>query len=163
MAKRDNSKEVFGKVKAALKELSDRPPQSLGKEAVSLIKDRTRDGFGVNTKGGVKHSLKALSKAYIERRKRSRLHADTSPAKSNLTFSGQLLNSLRSVVEGSQVLVYPQGNRRGKGPDNLAVAGYVEKAGRAFLNFSAKEIKALVKFYETTVLSKSLKAKGLTK
>ena len=116
----------------------------LGNEAIKVIKDRTRRGRGVAKPGGRSTKLKALSKAYIEQRKRIRLSPFTNARKSNLTRSGRMLASLRSTVQGNKVVVKPTGQSR-EGVPNEKVAEHVTDQGRPFLNLSADETQRLLK------------------
>lgn len=77
----------------------------------------------------------------------------TRPAMSNLTFTGQLLDSLEvtRVVKG-QAVIEPTGDRK-KEPNrkntlsNKKLAQYVTEAGRAFLNLSALEANQVFRFW----------------
>lgn len=69
------------------------------------------------------------------------LSDQTSPGKSNLTRTGQMLNSesVTSVGEG-EVFVGPKGSRD-DGKKNEDIAAYVTYAGRPFNNLSKIEVK----------------------
>jgi hypothetical protein len=120
----------------------------LGTEAIKLIVKRTRNGFGVEADGQPSRRLMRLTENYVNYRKqnRFRLSPFTTPGKSNLTFTGQMLDSfqIRQVSQG-RTFIAPFGRRKGGGPTNLQVAGYVTENGRPFNNLSRSEIQRLAK------------------
>ena len=132
--------------------LSDRAIKIYGKAAIDIIVKRTRRGFGVRQTGSNQYRFAKLSSSYIEQRKRSKLDSTTSPSKSNLTFTGQLLRSLvvtKSGKEGS-FTIGPNQRRRKGGLTNESLAGLLEtKNDRIFLNLAASELKTLTGLYET--------------
>lgn len=69
----------------------------LGNEAAQLIKKRTRLGYGVSEVGGTKEKLEPLSEPYKKQRK-GKISGPTTPAKSNLTYSGELLDDLQPSI-----------------------------------------------------------------
>lgn len=111
--------------------------------AIQLIVRRTREGRGVKRPGAATYRLKPLSASYIafRRKNRSALSPFTSPGKSNLTFTGQLLNSL-TLKKGSRVLTITPSGIRNDGKTNAAVARYVSRV-RPFLALSGDEQKKL--------------------
>ena len=130
--------------------------------AVDLIVKRTRRGFGVKQSGGNVTRLKALSSSYIKARQsaRSRLSRFTSPSKSNLTFTGQMLSSI-SVVKTKQsrgqvaCTIGASPNRRRDGKTNEEIAALVS-IDRPFLNLGKTELKEVIKVFQDR-LTKSLK------
>jgi hypothetical protein len=140
-----------------------------GEQAASMIKLRTRLGYGVGQDGGEKSSLKPLAKSTIEVRKGNlaffkspstgkpipykpdkngagnvQLHPETRPSKSNLTRTGQLLDSEGVTAAGyGSVKVGPSGSRTDSKLTNQQVAKYVTDGGRPFNHLSKVEIKRL--------------------
>ena len=117
--------------------------------AISLIVKRTRLGYGVNVQFGSKQKLKKLSDGYIKRRARAKnLFELTSPKTSNLTMTGQMLESMRVLdrVNG-KVSIGPTGARGNKQPSNAKVAAYQEKQGRIFNRVSQLEYQQVLRFY----------------
>lgn len=123
----------------------------VGRIAARLIKRRTRNGFGVSQPGANAERLKRLSQAYVSFRSNSRdLSSETTPGKSNLTFTGVLLNSLRVVKADSQkreVTVDASRRRRRGGLTNEKVAEFVSEQGREFLNLSRREITQVTRSF----------------
>jgi len=116
----------------------------------NLIKKRTRLGYGVKEEGADKQKLAALSKPYIKIRKDSRknlrgvLSSETSPSKSNLTFTGQLLNAILGRNKGigkGEVYIKEQRNDGVKNSD--IVEGQEKKQGRPFFYISKLEKQQL--------------------
>lgn len=141
-----------------------------GGQIKEMVRIRTRVGFGVDVTGGSKHPMKPLSPGYIEQRqkmqsgaasrsnskslkghaKRDAVHAagglypETTPSKSNLTRTGQMLNSVdvKSVGTG-RVTVGPTGSRSDSEHSNAQIAEFQEAKGRSFNKLSDIELKRL--------------------
>lgn len=122
--------------------------RKIGEVAADRIKLRTRLGGSVADDGGTKSKLKPLKNSTVKSRARKRksgdLHGDTSPKKSNLTDTGQLLDSIKVIepVTKGAVKIGPKGSRR-EGGTNELVAVYAESMGRPFNHLSKVEIKVL--------------------
>ena len=141
--------------------------QKIVDEAAVIIRRRTLLGFGVPVDGRKRERLKKLSSSYIEQRKgqavyftsksgkvirvptsakfRSRmsLSTKTTPSKSNLTLTGQLLDSLKGTVTGFGRGVIKVTGQRDDGGTNEDIASFVDDNGRPFLHLSNNEIKQL--------------------
>lgn len=145
--------------------------RQIGNEAARLIYVRTKLGYGNKDNGGTKFKFKQLNPFYVEirravksgNRKRiirmyqesgipvpnplpTSLDDTTKPAKSNLTFSGQLLRSIKvkSTANGN-VIVAPVGYRN-DGLTNEQVANSVTKFGRPFMKLTKLEENKLKRF-----------------
>jgi hypothetical protein len=123
----------------------DQLAQFFAEDAAAMIKIRTRHGYGVPADGQPARRLAKLSSDYIEHRKRNRreLSSETSPGMSNLTYSGQMLDSLyarRRTVGNWSVNLKPQ--RDDGRRTNNQVARYVS-VRRPFLFLSASELSNL--------------------
>jgi len=162
-------KEKYGvEIKKALKLATEQAAKSTMEKVIK----RTKAGIG--TEG----DLKELSTSYIEFRKRwsSFLAKDTSPSKSNLTATGQLLEALYYRVVGTRFFIKVNSKNRdeGLGGEELVkvqvtkkkseykskltndqVRQFTEDAGREFLKLSDEEKKELEKF-TADILKKSL-------
>lgn len=108
------------------------------------IKIRTRLGFGLEQpgRGGKRRKLKKLTDRYKKRRRRSRLHSETQPGKSNLTFTGQLLNAIFGKASGDTITIGINPKRR-DGISNADLVKWQEEQGRPFFDLTDKEIKGL--------------------
>lgn len=116
-----------------------------GEFVADRIKKRTRLGRGIDG------PLKPLSEPYKKARKnrRSELSEFTSPRKSNLTFTGQMLDAI-SVLSATigKVRVGFYGFRKdfdGRSLTNKKVAEYVSK-DRPFFGLTEPEERGLKKF-----------------
>lgn len=111
----------------------------IGSETVPVVKKRTRRGFGVNKDGDKAVKLKGISESTKKQRRRlkkqGKLNSETTPAKSNLTRSGKMIDSLDYVASTNEVTISP------KGDNNKDKAAGQENQGRSFLNLSKGEIK----------------------
>lgn len=118
--------------------------------AIELIVRRTREGKGVRRPGGSTYRLKPLSASYVRFRREnaSRLSSFTSPRKSNLTFTGQLLNSL-ALKKGARSIVITPTGIRDDGQSNAAVAKHVSRV-RPFLALSKDEQREVGDFFRRT-------------
>jgi hypothetical protein len=141
--------------------------RKIGEQAAAMIKLRTRLGSGVATNGADKQKLKPLAKSTIEVRKgnlafyrnakgqsipftpddngaKVKLSDQTSPSKSNLTRTGQLLDSEGVTKVGyGTVAIGPHGPRHDSKLSNEQVAEHVTRGGRPFNNLSKVEVKRL--------------------
>lgn len=129
--------------------------KALGELAIDQIVRRTRKGKGVSRTGGKPKPLKALSGSYIAYRSanRFRLDSTTSPRRSNLTFTGQLLRSMRvKEVTNRRVVWGPNKRIRGgrgqftpSGLTNEKLGEIVAEQGRPFNFLSKTDIEVLSK------------------
>lgn len=134
--------------------------RELAKFAIEMIVKRTRLGYGVSklrgsestrSSGITKVKLKGLSSRYIEYRKKyNKLSNMTTPRKSNLTFTGQLLKSMKIIKIGrGSVVIGPSGSRN-DGLTNEFVGQDVAEKGRPFNDLYELEQKKLTRFYRKT-------------
>ncbi len=128
----------------------------LGQFALEIIRDRTREGFGVPKSGGAEKPLKKLSPAYRKQRRGMKLSSFTTPDKSNLTLSGAMLASLRVFTKKGELTISPTGTDK-KGISNQDKANWQEDLGRIFLRLSQDEMERVTEFYQTEILDKLLK------
>lgn len=120
-----------------------------------LIRLRTR-GAGEGVDGPLK-GLEDSTEKYRERYK-DNLHPDTSPKESNLTATGQLLDSIKGKNIGSKVVIEPsKGKRKGElsgGKSKLSnreVLKYVELNGRKFHELNKEERAEIIKLVEQII------------
>ena len=145
------------RLKAALEKTRTRSIlRKVSDELARIVVKRTRLGYGVAEMGGEKQPLKRLSPRYVRQRERARRRRDldstTTPMKSNLTFSGQLLASVKTVnVGGREANIGPTGMRKRSRLSNLKVGQYVTEKGRPWLNVSAAEERQIIRFYRNLV------------
>ncbi len=176
----DITRQIKKAVDAAVREVqSPRNMKRLGNQSIEIIRRRTLLGFGVPDNGANKERLKKLAPSYISQRRgevafftdklgrtrkipnptrRPTLSAKTSPAKSNLTFKGLLLDSMRAFVKGlGRVEIEPTGTRP-DGLTNAKVAEFVSDQ-RPYLNLSNNEIRQVEQSLSkqlTSILRKKL-------
>lgn len=130
----------LNKIKDDIK--SDALKDDIGKESVRYIKGKTRSGTNLET--GKKHA--PLKDSSI----RARQYLDDfnstdntySPKRSNVTFSGQLVESMKfeKVARGVNILFpsdirkpYKTANKSGKAYSNKKIYEYLVEQGRGFL------------------------------
>lgn len=119
--------------------------QEIGDKAKKLVFDRTVAGYGVQDDTNVikpKKKLLKLSKPYIRHRgsQNVKLNPRTTPSTSNLTLTGELLDSLKAIVSTGKVTISVSGAR------NKKIKGYVEEQGRPFNNLDTQSLKQLQAF-----------------
>lgn len=116
------------------------------------IRVRTRLGYGVKQEGAEREKLKKLSSKYIDYRKKNRtsLSQFTTPKRSNLTFSGQLLDSISGRSNSRGIIIYLK-NQRDDGKENVDIKNYQEKQGRPFFYLTRTEITNLNREYRQRV------------
>ena len=124
--------------KAWKKVASPRKLKKHGETMAKTMKARTRLGKGIGLAGKM-GKLKSLSLLYIEYRKmlakKGKLHPHTKPNKSNLTLTGQLLNSIRGGSKRfGEIMISILPDRRGGKPDNHDIVKFQEEQGRKFFD-----------------------------
>lgn len=154
-----NFKTLTIKLQNLIHELEDKALYSeIGQDVSKNVKDRTRSGFGVEDNGAKAVKLKALKSSYKKERRRLRktgkLSSDTSPAKSNLTKTGEMVDSVTYTADPKSVNIYI------KGPKNKEKAKYQVNEGRSFMNLSKREIQDITDIIEEK-LKKDIRKKGL--
>lgn len=157
------AKDFSKKFKKIMQEVADdvsssKAMEAMGEAASELIKKRTRLGYGVDEHGGSKKKLKKLSEPYKKTRKRNKsdLSGETTPARSNLTREGDMLNDLGPVSSSQGNVEVGFSNK-----DSEQKAEWVTEGGRPFNNLSKSEIKQLEQGLSDEV-AKRLR-KGLSK
>jgi hypothetical protein len=131
--------------------------QPTGDFAASIIVKRTRLGYGVDKQYGSKQKFAPLAPSYIKQRKMfAGLNPLTTPKRSNLTRTGQMLDSVKAIARNGVIYIEPTG-RRDDGKTNLDVAIWNHKGNarrnrppRVFMNLSRLEFNQTVRFYRKT-------------
>ncbi len=130
----------------------------LANQARKLIYARTKQGFG--SFDGTKFKLAPLKPSYIKVRSKladaGRLgrfaELGTSPASSNLTLSGQMLEAITvSEVASRRFTLTVNDNQRDDGETNQQIAQYVTLGGRPFFELTSSEQLVLFKEIERAV------------
>lgn len=141
-------KKLFKRIETDLNETIKREQMiKLGLFAADLIRKRTRLGYGVDRQFGSKSKLKALSPRYVKFRKQYNLLAQsTTPKKSNLTLTGQMLDSVTiTKVENGSIKVGPTGKRFDNDKTNIQIAQYNQDKGRTFNRISQLESQQILR------------------
>jgi hypothetical protein len=162
---------VRAQVEKDLKEsLNNSRMQKIGEFVVEKIRIRTRLGFGVSGNLKPRERLKPLAEASKEIRKGFKKAGElsnlTTPGRSNLTFTGQMLDGLTvRVISMGKIIVDVTGTRRilkkGDLRTNKEVARKVTDEGRPFMYLTDKDYKAVVNFVRDGF--KSILKKRLTR
>ena len=105
------------------------------------IRVRTRTGRGVEENGAVPQSLVPLTPGYVNfRRNFTRLSSATSPRKSNLTLTGQMLDSIDYTTDNrTKLITFSFSN-----VDSILKAEYVS-GKRPFFNASRGDITEITR------------------
>ena len=130
----------------------------MSEHARDIIYKRTKFGFG-STAGGERYKLPPLSDLTIKirrafakdrRRKQGKFF---SPARSNLTMTGQLLESMHSrrTGEGKAKLVIRKNKRRRSDLTNLALAEKLEARGFRFFGLNVGERRIVINRYRREI------------
>ena len=130
--------------------------QKIGNEVSNMIKVRTRLGYGVKSDNTARDKLKPLKpatvKSRVAKKKAGELSSLTTPKRSALTETGQLLDSIGVIsISNGRVTIGPKGARTGSTLTNEKLAEYVTEQGRPFNNLSDKEIKKLIIFFKREI------------
>lgn len=109
----------------------------LGQNLVTAVQERTRSGQGVATTGGSEYSFKPLSSGYVKQRRTMPLSGYTSPSKSNLTQTGQMLDSLTwNSANGKLSITFTNSEARRKAE--------LVSDDRPFMNLSKTNIELIM-------------------
>lgn len=141
---------IFSRIKKATgASISRQQMQALGEEAVNLVVKRTRLGYGVPNQFGEKSKLRGLSGQYIKFRTQFKnLSSTTTSGRSNLTLTGQMLDSVRVITaQDGKVRFGPTGGRSDTPFTNAQVAYFQEQQGRIFNRISQLEYQQLLRFF----------------
>lgn len=144
---------IFKRIKSALSEAVKRPEmEPTARFAIEVIVKRTRLGSGVRHQFGEKGPLKKLSLRYVKQRTMfSDLDALTTPKRSNLTLTGQMLKSMDIIrSENGKITIGPTGSRYDSKSSNAQIAAFQERQGRTFNRVSYLEYKQILRFYRRT-------------
>jgi len=153
---------IFKRLESAVDEtIKPAAMKTLGEFIANIIKKRTLLGYGVKKDFGTKEKLKGFTSGYRAFRKyapdKGVLAGSTSVGKSNLTLTGQMLESYGTIkVSKSMVSVGVKGSRRtvgflkGRGLTNKQIAAYQEEQGRIFNRLSQLEFQQALRLYRKT-------------
>lgn len=122
--------------------------KAIGAFMIERIAVRTRLGYGVKDNLAEKNKLNPLSKKYVEFRKSYPFLSDlTTPKRSNLTKTGDMIDSLRvKDFKKNAIRIGPTGFDR-DGVSNSSKAYWQERMGRVFLRLSRQEVKQVRIFW----------------
>lgn len=132
----------------------------LGDLMARQVRTRTRLGYGA-TQNGSQRKLDRLSERYKEYREdhAEELSGATTPGRSNLTATGQMLDAIQAVGSRGKVVLELVGKRTGElggrrsRLTNAQVAKYVQEQGRRFFDFTKAERNFLVREVKQLVLA----------
>ena len=149
-------------VKDAITETESR---KLGDMLSQRILKRTRLGYGVTT-AGAQERLAGISDTYkvVRREYADRLSDATTPNRSNLTATGQMLDSMTVNPKRGAVEIEIKGRRTGELTgarsrlSNAEVARYVQKAGRPFFKATTAEKNFIIREAKQIILAKYKKS-----
>lgn len=131
--------------------------RTLGDYIVKTIRDRTREGFGVDVPRGSKKAFKPLTSKYINYRiKFKSLSPETTPGTSNLTLTGHMLDSLTSFATSNSLRI----GFTNTFAEDKAKWNAESKQKRIFMNLSSdeyKDISQIVKEYLTEKINLAIK------
>ena len=134
---------------------SRRGMSSVGELAKDVIFKRTKSGFGVNNDriiSPAKVRLRPLSASYIiQRRKRGVRGAFGSAGTSNLTNTGNLLDSMVVSARVGSVTIEIPNTRRRDGKINKDIARFVAINGRPFFALTRDEQTIVRRDIETRI------------
>lgn len=161
------SKKITDKINKSVKFSVDR---ELAEKTADQIRTRTRLGFGVD-ENGRQERLKPLAESYREQRKgniafftnqfgvkipfvpktKPKLSSLTTPSKSNLTNTSQMLDSIKGKAKNGVMFISITGLRR-DGFTNKEIADFVEDQGRTFFNLTNAEKNQLAREIKNRIL-----------
>jgi len=146
----------------AIKHLADKRVMAGHAEtAKNIIYDRTKEGFGIfgeSANERQRQKLKALSTHYIvTKRIGAKLGKFGAVKRSNLTFTGQMLDAITFKVKNNGFEVFiKKTKRRGKGEKltNYQLSQIVTQEGRPFMGLTKGELRVILKELEKQLTKK---------
>lgn len=123
------------------------------------IYKRTKSGKGltqnkVSIGGNSLKKIEELSPAYTQYRARRILGPFASPKRSNLTLSGELLESIIAKMRGNDAIVEIEDVMHGSGINMRELAGHVSDKGRPFFGLADNEAKTLENYVKRKIRDK---------
>jgi len=149
-------KELVDKVKKELEKAvaSKSFYDEIGKEVSNQIRKRTRLGYG-SSPSGQQVKLASLKESTVENRKRTKKKGNlsnlTTPKKSNLTETAQLLDAIEHKSTNQKVTIQFSDRRKDSKIGNKKLAGYVQQAGRRFFDLTTAETSSLKRLVEKKI------------
>lgn len=132
---------------------------SLAEKIANQIRKRTRLGFGVKERGGKQEKLAPLADSTKKGRqyakKKGELNSQTTPNRSNLTRTGELLDSIVGTFKDGVIKIWFNEKRASGKISNPEVASVVSKA-RPFFELTKPEL-AMVEYEVRQAIEKELR------
>jgi hypothetical protein len=161
----DGFKKEFSKIMNFLNVLETPEGEVILTGLAELSRDilwkRVKAGYGVTSdesSSPTKDRLKELSKPYVKSRRKMVLGEFASPGRSNLTRTGQMLDSIiTKIKKGGFILEIPNSSRTDSSISNKKVAEHVSENGRPFFALTDKEQLQIVRQYLNLIRQLSTK------
>lgn len=141
---------VMGEAQDLLDQLTSKENLSkLGEVAAEMVKVRTRLGYGC--RDGKKEKLNPLSPGYIKQRRKKPIPSSTASTKSNLTLTGEMLDSVIYQVDGKELII------KFSNINSVKKAEWVTLGDRPFMELTKQEVKRVSDFLADIVTELSKK------
>ena len=132
------SDDIIKQIEAALgKGINPKNLSITARKTANSIKKRTRLGKGVKQDGAKLNKLDPLTPTYKKQRKKLKLSSDTTPAKSNLTKSGSMLNDIKTKTTSSGFEIFFGSDKNKEKAEGLGKK-------RPFFFISSFELKLII-------------------
>ena len=139
---------MFAKIKKAVND--EGLVRQVAEEAKDSVVKRTREGKGVQDTGDAPRRLRGLKDKTVKNRRglkrKGQLSRNTSPRKSNLTASGEMLDDVEVLKSSRKSATI--GFKKEK---NRTKATNVQRQGRNFFDLSSDEVEDIVKSIESAI------------
>jgi hypothetical protein len=135
--------------------------QDYGEVAAEEIKRQTRLGYGVSATGAPREKLAELKPSTVKSRTRGKktgvLNELTTPKKSNLTNTGQMLDSIKAQNATTGKVKISATGQHSSGKSNQTLTKYAAEGSpnrkkRPFLNLSDRGVKKVQDHIRQTIL-----------
>jgi phage gpG-like protein len=130
----------------------------IGNKLTPEIKKRVRRGYGVSEEAGPAQKLSGLTDSYKKQRKNQKktgyLSSETTPARSNLTQTGKMIDSITATADNKSATISVTGK------ENIEKAKHVQDKGRPFMNLTKREVQDVTDIIENAI-KKDINKKGL--
>lgn len=136
-------------IKALDRSVSKKALKPVARKAAQIIYRRVKSGRGVVNANKVPAKatrLKKLSDKYKSRRKKVGVKGKFgTPGKSNLTFTGQMLEALEGEAKKQRIEIFiNDSDRSDSDSSNSEIAEFVQEQGRPFLSLTKAELNIII-------------------
>lgn len=120
--------------------------KELGDEIRETVQVRTRSGFGLSEEGNREVKFPKLSKDYVKHRNKMKLSPNTTPSKSNLHKSGEMIEGLKVNAKTNKTVILNKNQKQNIKLEYQTSKRSIGTPFRKFMGLSGRDEKKVVSF-----------------